>query len=362
MRTRSLAVPAVLLLALVSVACGRADRDPEEDADVPTTSAATTTTEADSTPDGTSTTTTEADPTPDGTAGGLTPESTLESVTETRTIVHDGAERTYRIHVPAGLSADGQWPLVLGLHGGLGSGEGFATRNHLDDSADRAAAEGTGFIAVAPDGTTDAAGRFRTWNGGYCCGPAQRGSVDDVGFLRAVVAEVGAELPVDEDRVFAMGHSNGGIMAYRLACDASDVFAAVGVVAGSMGGVECEPVRPVSIIHIHGDADENHPIDGGVGTEGISGVSFNSAQSSLDAWVALDGCDSSAEVSESGGVVSSRWSGCREEVAVELDMIRGGSHAWPGGDPSPISGVTGEPSTALDATETIRDFFDEHGR
>lgn len=356
MRMRSLAVVVVLSLAVAPAACARPDRDHEEEPGAPTTETPTSA----SSPSQTATTTDGVDPTPatdDMTSGAM-----IDAVTETRTIVHDGVERTYRIHVPTGLSADERWPLVLGLHGGLGSGEGFATRNHLDEEADRAVADGSGFIAVSPDGTTDASGRFRTWNGGYCCGPAQRMAVDDVGFMRALVAEVSAELPVDQDRVFAMGHSNGGIMAYRLACEASDTFAAVGVVAGSMGGVDCEPDRSVSIIHIHGDADRNHPIDGGVGTAGISGVSFNSARSSIDALARLNGCDSSPDVTQDDSGITSRWTGCEEDVGVEFQQIRGGSHAWPGGEPSPLSGVTGEPGNALDATAVIWSFFEAHGR
>jgi len=288
------------------------------------------------------------------------PEAAPDPLTATRTLTYQGVDRSYRIHVPAGLPPGEEVPLVVGLHGGLGSGQQFEEANHVDEVAD----EG-GFIAVYPDGTTNDQGMYRTWNGGYCCGPAALTQVDDVGFIRALVGEVESEYPIDTDRVYAMGHSNGGIMSYRLGCQAADVFAAVGVVAGSMGGYDCQPSEPVSVVHIHGDADQNHPINGGNGENSLTIVEFNSAYDTVDQWVALDGCDAEPTVETKGDdpdnpYDESTWS-CPDGVSVVFDVIPGGPHSWPGGT-TVIPQITGQPSTAMDATRRIWEFLDAHGR
>lgn len=126
-----------------------------------------------------------------------------------------GQDRTYLVHVPAGLS--GAAPLVLMLHGGYGTGAQAERSYGWDALADQ-----DHFVVAYPDGLD------RAWNsGGGCCGKAARRDVDDVAFLTAVVADVEARVPVDPARVYAAGMSNGAMMAYRLACD-SDVFAAIG--------------------------------------------------------------------------------------------------------------------------------------
>ena len=95
--------------------------------------------------------------------------------------------------------------------------------------------------------------------------------------LRLLVADVASAYAVDPDRVYAAGHSNGGIMALRLACEASDVFAAVGVQSSALGITTCEPRNPVSLLQIHGTADTNVPIDGGRGS-GLADVDFRPAK------------------------------------------------------------------------------------
>jgi len=105
------------------------------------------------------------------------------------------------------------------LHGGFGTGEQAEGYYGWD-----ALADAQGFTVVYPDGVD------RAWNvGGGCCGVPGRDGVDDVAFLRAVVEQMDGIVPggVDPSRVYATGISNGGLMAYRLACD-TDLFAAIG--------------------------------------------------------------------------------------------------------------------------------------
>ncbi len=184
---------------------------------------------------------------------------------EVHTLDFDGLKRSYALHMPA-KSPAGELPLVVVLHGGGGSGAGAARMTGFDALADEA-----GFMVVYPDGTDrpllHAMGKpgLLTWNAGSCCGYAQYKNMDDVGFIRAVVADVQKQHAVDAKRIYATGMSNGGMLSYRLACEASDLFAAIGPVAGIIEIPDCKPVHPVAVIDFQGTDDENVPLNGGIG-------------------------------------------------------------------------------------------------
>ena len=253
----------------------------------------------------------------------------------------DGLERTARLYVPEVLS--GEVPLVIGMHGGFGSGEQFARSSGFDDLA---VAEG--FIAVYPNGE----GAIPTWNGGRCCGFAAREDVDDVAFVAALIDAIAARYPVDLARVYALGHSNGGIMSLRLACELADRIAAVGAVAGSLETGECEPSRPLSVVIIHGDADLNHPLEGGRGSQSVSQVDFTSVDDSLDLIRPAMGCsDESRGVYPYARYHIITWF-CADGTSVELQVIEGGPHGWPGG-----SGIGSDPDSPVDATQALWEFL-----
>lgn len=260
---------------------------------------------------------------------------------------YGGLERTWRVYVPASLPAGQRVPLVIGLHGGLGSGQQFESTTGMDAEAD------TGrFIAVYPDGT----GNARTWNGGACCGYAAGYNVDDVGFISALVDDVTLNFPVDTSRVYVVGHSNGAIMSFRLACELADKIAAIGAVAGSLEVPGCSPSRPVAVLLIHGDADQNHPINGGEGPDSIAGVPFNSVANTMETMRSAMGCSANSSQAIQGAITTTGWPGCSSGVAVELQVIAGGSHAWPGGKPTLVGG---EPSQALNATDVVWQFVSQ---
>ena len=129
----------------------------------------------------------------------------------------------YRVHVPARYDPARPAPLLVVLHGGGGNMDLQASEAY----GQVAKSDSEGFIAVFPNGFSRfPGGRLATWNAGNCCGAARDRDVDDVGFIREVVARVERQWNVDRARVYATGMSNGAMMAYRLACDASDVFKA----------------------------------------------------------------------------------------------------------------------------------------
>jgi polyhydroxybutyrate depolymerase len=259
-----------------------------------------------------------------------------------------GLDREYLTFAPASLSPSQPIPVVFVLHGGTGTARGAAVQTRFDAEAER-----RGFLTVYPQGIR------RTWNAGSCCGPAARLGVDDVAFVSALLDELARTHSVDPDRVFATGISNGGMMAARLACDLPGRFVAIAPVAASLA-TACDRAEPVSVLHIHGTADRNVPIDGGFGPRALTLVDHLPLEEALARWRAIDGCDAAPTVERRGAVTRRTWSCGRSGTQVRAIVIDGGGHAWPGGHQ--MARVLDAPSAELDATAEIGRFFAEHPR
>jgi polyhydroxybutyrate depolymerase len=177
----------------------------------------------------------------------------------THALSFGGLDRSYGLYIPDGLPTPA--PLVVMLHGGFGSAQQAERAYGWDELADSAE-----FVVAYPDG------EGRAWNtNGGCCGRPGREGVDDVGFITAVVNDVGANVGIDANHVYATGISNGGMMSYALACNTA-TFAAIGPdSATQLDG--CGAPRPTSVMHIHGTADGLIRYDGerGVGVARIEG-------------------------------------------------------------------------------------------
>jgi polyhydroxybutyrate depolymerase len=201
------------------------------------------------------------------------------------------------------------------------------------------------------------------WNGGICCAVAAREGVDDVGFVAAVIDRVEDTHDIDAHRVFAFGHSNGGIMSYRLACELSDRIVGIGVVAGTLGIDGCAPDEPVSVIHVHGSADRTLPLAGGAGADSLAGVDFPPPRDGFDTLAAADGCPPPGEAGETtaGDVTTERREPCDAGSAAWFVTIAGAPHAWPGG--TPVRVPRGGPGDgAYDATRALVAFLLAHPR
>lgn len=285
---------------------------------------------------------------------GLTGEATTRSYpglaagTRTVSVTFDGKVRTYRLHVPASVAAkpNRPVPLVIALHGGLGNGQQLATTSRLDVEADR-----EGFVVAYPEGLllpTPRGAQVRTWDGGGCCAPAMGSGVDDVGFVASVIRDLQAVTAVDRSRVVVGGHSNGGILTWRIACERADVLSAAVIVEGSLERPSCAPSRGVELIQVHGDADANLPLEGGVGS-GPSGTNFTSAAASQARWTTAQRCGAPTSAT-SDHLTITTWSGCADGTTTEQVVIAGGTHAWPGADPADSADFLGEPSPHFSAT------------
>ena len=275
-------------------------------------------------------------------------------------ITVDQTERHYILHVPRTVKTPAA--LVIVLHGGGGSAQNAIAQSGFDAEADR-----RGFITAYPEGTDrsrpllNALGKpgFLTWNAGGCCGYAVEHGIDDVGFIRAMVADIAKAYPIDPKRIYATGLSNGGMMAYRLACEASDLVAAIGAVSAVIVVAPCEPRFPVSLIDIHGTADQNVPIDGGVGPKSSTKYPYPPVERSIAFFAAHDDCGKDPIVSVPAKTVTLRsYPLCTLGIAVDYYVIEGGGHAWPGG--KRLLKRLDEPSRAIAATPLIWQFFATH--
>jgi polyhydroxybutyrate depolymerase len=246
-------------------------------------------------------------------------------------------------------------PLFIGLHGGTGWADQFATTNHIERLA-----ESNAFIAVHPDGVKVTGGRGGVWNGGLCCAIAAREGVNDVGFINALIDELTAAHEIDSHRIFAFGHSNGAIMSYRLACELAGRIAGIGVVAGVLGVETCDPSQPVSVMHVHGTEDESIRITGGAGANSIAGVDFPPPHDGFDTLAAHDGCPDPEETVE-GDIATARQEPCDGGAAATFVTIESANHAWPGGTPI-VTPTAGEGYADYDATAELVTFLLSHPR
>lgn len=276
-----------------------------------------------------------------------------EGTVVTGALSWEGRTRTYRVFVPSSYEPGTPAPLVLGLHGGFGSGEQFQRDNGLNRALTQ-----RGMLGVFPDGVHGPGRGIRTWNAGNCCGWSVASDVDDVGFLDALVAKVERRYDVDPARVYALGHSNGAMMSYRLACELPGRFAAIGVVEGAIDDTHpCRPRHRMNVLIVHGRRDTNVPYDGGVGT-GYSRVDYASVAQAVERWQRIDHCDGTWAVTVDGPLRTKDAEGCDPGGAVRLRILADGNHEWPGGADRAF--VAGSPSAALDATADALDFFLAH--
>ena len=260
-------------------------------------------------------------------------------------------DRPLRLHVPTTYDDAEPTALVVALHGWGGTSHRIEAQLDLED-----ASESRGFLLALPEGVRDSGGR-QFWNATPACCNADSRDVDDSGYLSSLIDEVARRYRVDPGRVYAVGASNGGFMAHRLACDHADQVAAVVSVAGAqaLDPAECRPSHGVSVLQIHGTADATIRYDGG---SIIPGQSYPSAEQTVGTWRELEHCSAGPGllgVPLDGdptlpGAETARvsWStGCADASEVALWTVDGGGHG---------------PRITPDFTDALLDWLDAHGR
>ena len=276
------------------------------------------------------------------------------------TLRHGGRQRSYIVHVPTGAS--GALPVLLAFHGGGGNAKGFQAYAELDAVADR-----EHFLVVYPNGTGPFPNRLLTWNAGdNCCGYALRNNVNDVGFVMTLLNDLEDRTPIDRRRVYATGHSNGGIFSHRLGAERAGIIAAIAPVAGTLDLKTLAPARPMPVLEIHSVDDPRALYNGGLGPPfpgTTSRVLHQPVKAALDRWIVANGCSAQVDSvtdrkSNSGETVElMHWSKCRDGVEVQHWRLTGSGHGWPGKTPTPVGeGLIGPQAKLISAAEEVWKF------
>ncbi len=250
------------------------------------------------------------------------------SAARSQTLAVDG--RTFTVNVPAEYDVSSPLALIVALHGYTANGLGAKAFFGLEPLADERR-----FLTVYPDGTKDTQGNT-FWNATNACCNFASSETDDSAFLAALIDEVGKNFAVDPKRVFFVGHSNGGFMSYRMACEHADRIAAIVSVAGATydDANACTPSQPVNIAQVHGTSDDVISFAGG----SILANTYPSAKATVATWAQYNGCnpkpdggiakslDLDGNVDDDDSTVSA-FLNCKPGGAVELWTIDGGAHS-----------------------------------
>ena len=237
------------------------------------------------------------------------------------------ATRSYVLHVPTAYTGTSPVPLVLDFHALMGTGA-----RERSSSVYLPVTDPEGVVTAFPNGLAGPAGT--AWNMGHCC----VADADDVGFAVALVSQVATMACIDLDRVYAIGISMGGGMAYTLACRAADVFAAVAPSAFDLEQEDlpdCKPARPITVISFRGTNDPLVPYNGGASSVvPMMPLTFLGARATFLKWAQLDSCQGAPSAEDANGC--STYSSCADGVEVVLCTKTGGGIeqgdpgvAWP---------------------------------
>jgi polyhydroxybutyrate depolymerase len=294
------------------------------------------------------------------------------------TIKFDGLTRDFRLHVPPAAASGKPLPLVLNLHGATQNAWLEEITSDMDPNADQ-----NGYLVAYPDGTRiskvltpDPIAKQAQygWNAGACCGLPVTKKINDVGFLLKVIANIAGRTPVNLRRVYMTGISNGGMMAYTMASEASDHFAAISSVSGQVQLPTIHPTRPVPTLEFH---SINDPIAKWNGVPNRNPKLRLSVMEGIKQWVRADGCNATphdgktivgAANSISAGETATfvTYTHCRSGTEVALWRFTGSGHVWPGStlNTGPrsnwiLAGV-GEGTVLVNANEAMWKFFERY--
>ena len=287
-----------------------------------------------------------------------------QSKSESRVILHKNKKRNYSIYIPVSYERHKPLPLVIVLHGGGGTGKGMEETLTLGEW--NSLADKNGFVVVYPDGIQ------KRWNDGRTDihSYAHNQNIDDVGFISSLIDQLSFELNIDQQRIYATGISNGGMMSFRLACQLSHKIAAIAAVTASMSETfTYEPSTPISVLIINGTDDPLVPYSGGEirflrRTHG----KVKSTDDTFSFWRKHNKCDRTSlrvnrfnKIDSDGTSVNHKvYGNCQQKTEVILYSIEGGGHTWPQGFQYLPEGLIGKTSQEIDATSTIWIFFKNH--
>jgi polyhydroxybutyrate depolymerase len=256
-------------------------------------------------------------------------------------------KRPYKSHVPTGYDPGKPTPLLVMLHGYASSGAQHEAYYQFIPLSDE-----HGFLYAYPDGTKDTI-TLQFWNATDACCNIFGSSVDDVAYLTAVIDDMSQRYNVDPKRIFFVGHSNGGFMSHRMACDRSSRIAAIVAQAGDnwKDVSKCKPTEPVAVLQIHGTSDPTIKYDGG---QNAPQGPYPSAHASIGSWVTLNGCSATADTSAPAIDITSDIAG-NETTKEQYPNCKGGAaELWT------MMNAVHQPTLANGANELMWQFLAAH--
>jgi polyhydroxybutyrate depolymerase len=263
----------------------------------------------------------------------LTVDTPQQSTLSSKSLVHDSLARDYLEYVPSGLTATTAVPLVIVLHGG--KQDASVTAESLPSRAWRDIADVDPMIVVYPNGVGN------KWND---CRSDWVGSstVDDVGFIAAVIDDVSSRREIDSSRIYVTGASNGGMMTYRIGLALSSRIAGIGAIIANnpvdpLGICPMQPTAPLSVVIMNGTVDPLMPYDGGFVSMMSSSGSVISAIATRDYWLSANGCALTAvtetlldsDLDDESTVTLQRYTDCLDDQKVVYFRVDGGGHTTP---------------------------------
>ena len=233
----------------------------------------------------------------------------------------EGHNRNYMVFVPNNYPDTINFPLVIYLHS-----YGWTAQKGMDHTLMNLVADTSGFIIVYPNAVN------LVWNSGVGDNPNWPDpDVDDVGFINALIDTLSNHYSIDLERIYACGYSNGGFMAYKLACQLNHRIAAIASVGGviSSGTADnCNPQHTMPVLQIHGTEDNIVPLNGATG--------WYSVDQTLSYWIDFNGCVQVDTVllpdldpTDGCTVEKISYSNCSDESNVIFYKVINGGHSWP---------------------------------
>jgi polyhydroxybutyrate depolymerase len=281
-----------------------------------------------------------------------TPEPTKTEVPqtiETGTLEFDGKEREYMVFIPDNYTDANVFPLVIYLHS-----YGWSAQKGMDYTQLNQVGNIYDFVIAYPSASNN-------WNSGIEDNSGwPTPDINDVGYIDALIDNLSERYRIDLQRIYAAGYSNGGFMAYKLACQLSHRIAAIASVGGVIStSVEanCDPLHAMPVLEIHGTEDPWVPLEGDTG--------WLSVDQTLGYWSSLNRCSNSdttilpdSNPTDGCTVEKISFTSCTDNSSVVYYRVINGGHTWPGAGPPGFS--AGKTDQDFSAGEEIWAFFKDY--
>jgi polyhydroxybutyrate depolymerase len=268
---------------------------------------------------------------------------------ETGRFDFEGHTRNYMVFLPKNYTSTIIFPLVIYLHS-----YGWIAKQGMKYTQLNQVADANDFIIVYPSGKPN-------WNSGIGENIVwSTPNINDIGFIDALIDTLSNMYSIDLERVYATGYSNGGFMAYKLACQLSHRITAIAAVGGVISADtldECDPLHAMPVLHIHGTEDPFVPIEGT--------KSWHSVDDTLSYWTDFNNCDTvdttnllDIDLTDDSTVEKINYTNCSNNSNVIFYKVINGGHTWPGaGPPGYSAGITNQD---FNASVEIWNFFKDH--